>query len=463
MRSRHGSWLTRLTFFGVCGVAGALATDAAEGQAAACRVVDVQITPSANLQIVVWLEDGNGNFVDTLFITQTTGTYGLGNRPGIMQFNSEYLWPYGRRSTLFPIWAHHRGVTYPKVVFQDGQDRMSLSHAFGVSSLEPHLLPAARGQLRHALRPDGEGDALPLARCRELRHDRVHRQGDLRDRQHLGGRGLLLLSAAPGRDPAGHGRQRRRRQVRRPERSRRGLAGHPARARCGSFTIHYSVPATLAQGDYVIWAEAAKEFDQNSSYDYPSPTLAAYGEYGMAYRGQPSVVWQVPISIDTTDHSAITLDYAGYGDPDGVDGNLRAPDDTISSTVEGSGAQRLLVSMADEGMYRVRVDTKPSDDGLPPDPPEPRDRATPRASTSATLAASTSPPMSRRTGERQRLRGPLSPPGSAAHRRQLLDPRPAGQQANVTINPGDAGRCARRSTWPNLPAADALLDRHRRR
>ncbi|MEM9490026.1 MAG: hypothetical protein AAGC55_12840, partial [Myxococcota bacterium] len=51
----------------------------------ACRVVEVAMTPSPDLQIVVWLEDAAGNFVDTLFITELTGTYGLGNRPGIME------------------------------------------------------------------------------------------------------------------------------------------------------------------------------------------------------------------------------------------------------------------------------------------------------------------------------------------------------------------------------------------
>ena len=56
------------------------------GQAAAedpaCRVVEFEITPTADLQIVVWLEDVEGNYVDTLFITRKTGSYGLGNRPG---------------------------------------------------------------------------------------------------------------------------------------------------------------------------------------------------------------------------------------------------------------------------------------------------------------------------------------------------------------------------------------------
>ena len=40
-----------------------------------------------------------------------------------MEFNSDFRWPYGRRESIFPVWAHRRGVTYPRVVFQDGFDR----------------------------------------------------------------------------------------------------------------------------------------------------------------------------------------------------------------------------------------------------------------------------------------------------------------------------------------------------
>src|SRR5215831_10042476 len=118
------------------------------GPADACRVVQVELTlgelkpvapsqdPVTRPQVVAWIEDPSGAFVATLFITQTTGRYGLGNRPGIMEFNSDFGWPYGRRETVFPIWAHRHGVSYPRIVFQDGRDR-DLSHSFGKSSKEP--------------------------------------------------------------------------------------------------------------------------------------------------------------------------------------------------------------------------------------------------------------------------------------------------------------------------------------
>ena len=87
-----------------------------------CRVVEMEMTPSEGLQIVAWLEDTDGNYVETVYITRTTGTYGLGNRPGIMEFNSGPLWPYGRRVTTFPVWAARHGMTFPLVLFQDEDD-----------------------------------------------------------------------------------------------------------------------------------------------------------------------------------------------------------------------------------------------------------------------------------------------------------------------------------------------------
>jgi hypothetical protein len=105
-----------------------------------CRVVDVDFTPSDDLQLVVWLEQADGTFVDTLFITDKTGRRGLGNRPGRMDFNSAWAWPYGRRVNTFPIWSHRHGQTWPMVIFQndDGThlNESALSHSPSQSSVE---------------------------------------------------------------------------------------------------------------------------------------------------------------------------------------------------------------------------------------------------------------------------------------------------------------------------------------
>ena len=114
-----------LTTLGTLGTLGALGVltpglavaGPAEG-AGECHVVGVAFKPESRVdlspgrnmppQIVVWLEDPAGNYVDTIFITRETGTYGLGNRPGRFDFNSGPMWPYGRRITVFPVWASAR-------------------------------------------------------------------------------------------------------------------------------------------------------------------------------------------------------------------------------------------------------------------------------------------------------------------------------------------------------------------
>src|SRR5262245_21354022 len=71
----------------------------AAAQESDCRLFRFARTPTDDLRIVIWIEDENGDYVDTAYITRLTGTYGLGNRPGIMEFNSAREWPYGRRTT----------------------------------------------------------------------------------------------------------------------------------------------------------------------------------------------------------------------------------------------------------------------------------------------------------------------------------------------------------------------------
>jgi hypothetical protein len=335
---------------------------AVERPAQACRILEYRFTPTKGLQIVVWLEDKDGHFVDTLFITEATGLHGLGNRPGIMDFNSEWHWPYGRRESLFPVWAHHRGVTYPKIVFQDGQD-LDLSHEFKRSSTESYFCRPLRsdeparqrsidanscattaftdkGQFEaplHAGAPDGGVSLYPP------RADLTYVKGtDSAD--------VLMYPMVNDLDAV----------------SRATPAGN------APYVQAFSVPDSVPHGDYVLFVEVSKEFDQNATYAYPSPVLQAYGDYGEPYRGQPSVVWTVPVALDHTGQVTQAADYAGYGDPDGLDGRLRDPDNTISVGEDGSGAQRLLlVAPSSPGgvPYRVQVTTKVSDDANPPAPP----------------------------------------------------------------------------------------------
>ncbi|HWM86189.1 MAG TPA: hypothetical protein VNO33_10140, partial [Kofleriaceae bacterium] len=115
---------------------GSLVRDAAaQAEESTCRVVQLEMTPTPDLQIVAWVEDRKGQYIDTAFITRTTGSFGLGNRPGIIDFDSGPWWPYGRRVSTFPVWAGRHGMSWPLVLFQDGIDTQ-LSHPLAQSSRE---------------------------------------------------------------------------------------------------------------------------------------------------------------------------------------------------------------------------------------------------------------------------------------------------------------------------------------
>src|SRR6185295_4132804 len=102
--------------------------------AAAAPVASPEITP----QMVAWIEKPAGEFVDTVYITQQTGHYGIGNRPGRFDFTSGPGWPYGRRITVFPVWSNKQPLRFPQVGYRDSADS-HLSHLLNDSSPEHHF------------------------------------------------------------------------------------------------------------------------------------------------------------------------------------------------------------------------------------------------------------------------------------------------------------------------------------
>jgi hypothetical protein len=135
------------------------------------------------------------------------------------------------------------------------------------------------------------------------------------------------------------------------------------------FTVSWPMPGDLPAGEYVLLVEVAKEFDHNATYSAtarPSPEGIPWAQYGLPYRGQPSVVYRLPVTVGSSTATASTMTYAGYGDPDGMDGNLRTPDLSITSDVPGSGAGRLLVRTDGSAMFRLRATARPEDDSIAP-------------------------------------------------------------------------------------------------
>ena len=329
---------------------------ASAGGGEMCRVVDVAFTPSDDLQIVVWIEDTAGNFVETLYITELTGRRGMGNRPGRFDFNSAWRWPYGRRITTFPIWAHRHGQDWPMVYFQndDAEHRAEndLSHPFNESSIEAFYC-----------RPLREGEvAWDTQTCASMVYTDKGRLSPTED-------SLYPPRADASYDPLVDDPSVAELDELNPfdaVSAATPIGGVP-------FALSWSMPVDLPHGDYVLWVETSKEFDHNGTYNpetYPEPTGILYGDYGAPYRGQPSVVYQVPFTVGVGSSIGTATAYAGYGDPDGVDGDVRPPDDTIDVDVPGSGAQRFLTTIEDDGEYRVKVTARTEFDDVAPAAPE---------------------------------------------------------------------------------------------
>jgi hypothetical protein len=354
---------------------------AARADTGQCHVIDVDFMPTANLQIVAWVEDTTGHYIDTIFITQATGTYGIGNRPGRFDFNSGSpmfpSWPYGRRVTTFPVWAHRHGMTFPEVEFQNNSDN-DLSHPFDQSSRETHfcrpLQPAEAGwdsaTCASAVFTDKGVMSTSKMSLYPPRQDITRQVGTDSVSVDMYG-ALNPFDAVSQATPPG---------------------GVPAQ-------ITWPIPQTLPAGNYVMFVEVSREFDMNTTYNetsYPSPTGIAYAEYGQAYRGQPSVVYKVPFTVNATTTTADTLDYIGYGDPGDMitgatTGAINPPDATITTAAQrlqivsyvndlkqvnavADGTNTANVTLLpnmnlDHTTYRVRVIARNENDSIPPAAP----------------------------------------------------------------------------------------------
>jgi MYXO-CTERM domain-containing protein len=334
-------------FGGTCAAALiALAFSARAASAAGeCRVVDVDFTPSEQLQLVAWIEDAAGNYVDTAFITQTTGLRGLGNRTGVMGLNSGPTWPYGDREDVLPIWAHSHGLTFPAVVFQSSNpvDDCNMSRPFAESSTEQYYCRPMQpsepawdtGSCASTIFTDKGTFSQTTTSVYPPRGDIVRAQYDSASVDEFAE--MNPFDTVSQATPAGD----------------------------APYRFTWQVPPDLAAGSYVLRIEVGKEFDFNTTYTeatYPS-TQCSFTSFGMPYRGQPSVLYAVPFTLGTAT-STSTLDYAGYSD---LDGALHAPDATITTDTPGSGASRLRVAIADDSStYRVRATTRIEDDAIAP-------------------------------------------------------------------------------------------------
>ncbi|MCJ7772394.1 MAG: hypothetical protein MUP22_04585 [Desulfobacterales bacterium] len=71
-----------------------------------------------NCQIAIWLVNEQGEFVDTVYVTRKIAQKGLGNRGGGLDDKLG-----GSRLSVFPVWAHQRGVDYGGGNFYPPKDK----------------------------------------------------------------------------------------------------------------------------------------------------------------------------------------------------------------------------------------------------------------------------------------------------------------------------------------------------
>ncbi len=357
-------------------------------EAEAQRIIDIEYTPTRRAQIAVWLAREDGTYIRTLSLTQAVSLYGIGNRPGAMQMNSGFRWPYGRREGVLPVWAHARvdagGDPFRRVIFQDRTSEGHASRSSSDFSRDDHFCLSFNNATT-------QRDALDAVSCASVFNSDKGRY--VTDMDVSAGYREPAESAPGVQAPALMGLDSLyppRRDVRRcgdagcfdhvdveqysadARRVMPEIDAVTAATPPGEVTqrIMFTIPDDWTSGTYFVFVEVNVEGDYAPSWgptQYPTPvsTAAAPNEqwdywamnYGYPYRGQPSVVYRVPVEIGET-MVAGTEEPMGYGSVDGrgpMGGVVTPMDATIvddPTGAAGSGADRLRVSP--QG-FRVRV------------------------------------------------------------------------------------------------------------
>lgn len=374
-------------------VAVALWALAGAPEVAAQRLVEIRFVPAERAQIAVWIERADGTYVQTLRLTEATAYRGIGNRPGALQMNSGFHWPYGRREGVLPVWAHRRAAAqgmFPRVIFQDRASEGFASRTSNDASPDNYFCLSFSQETTSR-------DALDAVTCAsQFNSDKGRYVNDAdvargyaepfeaeggasMEMRPLGPeslypprRDLTELRGSDHPDILAYAADARRVM---PEIDAVTMATPPGEA---PYTYQFNAPADWEDGDYVLWVEVNVEGDYNDRWNperFPTPQLGGteYWDfwaktYGYPYRGQPSVVYAVPFRLDPTGGVYEVLDPVGYGALHGEDGELRTMDGTITddrTSAPGSGADRLR---ALDGR-RVTVRVVPSNVCGSPEPP----------------------------------------------------------------------------------------------
>lgn len=368
----------------LCGSAPLLAED---------TVLELRFTPAPRAQVAIWIEDGDGRFLSTVALTEAVAFRGIGNRPGGSQMNSGYRWPYGRREGVLPIWAHRRAsapgaALFPRVIYQGRPEGYASRVMFDQSRDAYYCL---QFDPKHSTR-----DELDAVSCATVFSSDKGRYMTADDQAHgyaepwqdAPGKGsmraLPLESLYPPRmdisarcsdnencyDHADVEHYAADARAVMPELDSVTRATPPGNV---LQKLLYNVPAGWAPGEYRARIEVNIEGDYDAQWnDTRSPTpMSPEGawdpyafEYGYAYRGQPSIVYEVPFTLSAkagtfstelpTGRSSWDVWSDDYGKLEPV--STAADDPDALATAAGSGIDRLR---ADDQGQRFTVEVRP--------------------------------------------------------------------------------------------------------
>lgn len=366
---------------------------------AQARRVELQLTPAGRAQVAIWIESADGSLFQTLRLTQAVSFRGIGNRPGASQMNSGYRWPYGRREGVLPIWAERRvtfgGERFERVIF-DG--RKSEGDASRAGSANEPINTADDYFCLSFMQVNSDRDHLDAVSCASAFTSNKGRYLTDADRQAGyaepfefapgDGRMVPLQIGSlypPRRDVVActepncgdhenvHTYNEDARAVM-PEIDAVTMATPSANV---PQRIVFDVPDTWPDGDYVAYVEINVEGDYNDTYNAethatPSTPVDSWDywavAFGYPYRGQPSVLYRVPLAILPSGGRWTTARPHGYGAMHGEDGNVHSMDASITddpAIAPGSGADRLRLSNG----ARLTVDVPAWDVCRRPEPP----------------------------------------------------------------------------------------------
>lgn len=315
-------------------------------------VLEFHFYPVPSTQIAIWLEREDGTFVRDVFVTQATGKLGIGNRPGIWDFLSSWRAPYGPRKSVLPVWAHRRGKNYPRIVWYDDKPDFQDSLGFheSTSSSETYYCRPLTPMEQDALL---ESDTLTCPSPTAFRTDKGRFASDGSTSVYPPRNDLVTVSERDHEDIAEYA-------------ALNELDAITAATPHGTNAVQALLRLTEADLDepLVAFIEVSLEADQREPdwvYEredhYIDDRLA---QYGVVWRGQPSIVYQVGFDPKESGVSYATS-YAGYGSPDGSNGTLYPPDFTIA-TDGGSGADRLRTFEVDGVRTRFAVEVRAATD-----------------------------------------------------------------------------------------------------